>query len=118
MQAVAGHWTSEAGRSVIGVTATGDRVPVNATGPNPAPDLAMLRQDLDAASLAGLYVWISLVRVGYQPLPEVAEPRSSSGTGWSIVAVVALFPLLLVCCKFFVVITVVTGSLPTCPAPA
>ena len=37
VQAVAEHWASEAGWSVIGVTATGDRVLVNATGPNPAP---------------------------------------------------------------------------------
>ena len=70
VQAVAEHWTSEAGRSVIGVTATGDRVLVDATAPNPAPDLAMLRQDLDAASLAGLDVWISLVTVSYQLLPK------------------------------------------------
>jgi hypothetical protein len=68
VQAVAEHWASEAGWSVIGVTATGDRVLVDATGPNPAPDLAMLRQDLDAASLGGLDVWISLVTVSYQPL--------------------------------------------------
>ena len=52
---------------MIGVTATGDRVLVDATGPNPAPDLAMLRQDLDAASLGGLDVRISLVTVSYQP---------------------------------------------------
>ena len=69
-QAVAEHWASEAGWSAIGVTATGDRVLVDATGPNPAPDLAMLRQDLDAASLGGLDVWISLLTVSYQPLPK------------------------------------------------
>ena len=34
------------------------------------PGLAMLRQDLDAASLGGLDVWISLVTVSYQPLPK------------------------------------------------
>ncbi len=43
VQAVAEHWASEAGWSVIGVTATGDRVLVDATGPNPAPELAVLR---------------------------------------------------------------------------
>ena len=37
VQAVAEHWVSEAGWSVIGVTATGDRVLIDATGPNPAP---------------------------------------------------------------------------------
>ena len=56
VQAVAEHWVSEAGWSVIGVTATGDRVLIDATGPNPAPDLAKLRQDLDAVGLGGLDV--------------------------------------------------------------
>jgi len=54
VQAVAEHWASEAGWSVIGVTAAGDRMLVDLTGPNPAPDLAMLRQNLEAASLSGL----------------------------------------------------------------
>jgi hypothetical protein len=53
VQAVADHWASNAGWSVIGVVATGDRVLVDATGPRPAPDLAVLRQDLDAAGLVG-----------------------------------------------------------------
>jgi uncharacterized hydrophobic protein (TIGR00271 family) len=70
VQAVAEHWASDAGWSVIGVTATGDRVLVNATGPRPAPDLAVLRQDLDAAGLASLDVRVSLVTVSYQPLPK------------------------------------------------
>jgi hypothetical protein len=35
MHALAEDWASEAGWSVIGVTATGDRVLVDATGPNP-----------------------------------------------------------------------------------
>ena len=70
VQAVAEHWASDAGWSVIGVTATGDRVLVDATGPRPAPDLAMLRQDLDAAGLGGLDVRVSLVTVSYQPLPK------------------------------------------------
>ncbi len=70
VQAVAGHWARDAGWSVLAVTATGDRVLVNATGPNPAPDLAVLRQDLDAAGLAGLDVRVSLVTVSYQPLPK------------------------------------------------
>jgi hypothetical protein len=70
VQAVAEHWASDAGWSVLGVTATGGRVLVNATGPKPAPDLAMLRQDLDAAGLGGLDVGVSLVTVSYQPLPK------------------------------------------------
>ena len=69
VQAVAKHWANDAGWSVTGVAATGDRVLVNATGPRPAPDLAVLRQDLDAVGLAGLDVRVSLVTVSYQPLP-------------------------------------------------
>ena len=70
MQAVADHWASDAGWSVVGVTVTGNQVLVNAMGPKPAPDLALLRQDLDAAGLAGLDVRISLLTVSYQPLPS------------------------------------------------
>ena len=70
VQAVAEHWANDAGWSVVGVVATGDRVLVDATGPRPAPDLAVLRQDLDAAGLAGLDVRVSLVTVSYQPLPR------------------------------------------------
>jgi uncharacterized hydrophobic protein (TIGR00271 family) len=70
VQAVADHWASDAGWFVIGVTATGDQVLVDATGPRPAPDLAVLRQDLDAADLAGLDVRVSLVTVSYKPLPK------------------------------------------------
>jgi uncharacterized hydrophobic protein (TIGR00271 family) len=70
VQAVAEHWASDAGWSVVGVTATGDQVLVGPTGPPPAPDLAVLRQDLDDAGLAGLDVRVSLVTVSYQPLPK------------------------------------------------
>jgi uncharacterized hydrophobic protein (TIGR00271 family) len=70
VQAVAEHWASDAGWSVIGVSTSGDRVLVDATGPSPAPDLAVLRQDLDAADLGGLDVQVSLVTVSYQPVPK------------------------------------------------
>ena len=69
VQAVAQHWASAAGWSVTGVTATGDQVLIQATGPNPAPSLAALRQDLDAAGLNGLDVRVSLVPASYKPLP-------------------------------------------------
>jgi uncharacterized hydrophobic protein (TIGR00271 family) len=69
VQAVAGHWASDAGWSVTGVTATGDQVLVEATGPNPAPSLTALRHDLDAAGLNGLDVRVSLVPASYKPLP-------------------------------------------------
>ncbi len=69
VQAVADHWASDAGWSVVGVTATGDQVLVEATGPSPAPGLALLRRDLNAAGLKGLNVRVSLVPASYQPLP-------------------------------------------------
>ena len=69
MQAVAEHWASDAGWSVTGVDATGDRVLVDVTGPNPAPDLGVLRRDLDAAGLNRLDVRVSLVTASYKPLP-------------------------------------------------
>jgi hypothetical protein len=87
-QAVAEHWASDAGWSVVGVTATGDRVLVQATGPNPAPDLAVLRRDLNDAGLNGLDVRGSLVPASYKPLPGEAaaagfidRPFSSQATG-------------------------------------
>ena len=69
VQAVAEHWASDAGWSVVGVTATGDQVLVQATGPSPDPSLTELRRDLDAAGLNGLHVRVSLVPASYQPLP-------------------------------------------------
>ena len=42
VQAVADRWANDAGWSVTGVTATGDRVLIEATGPNPAPGLPLL----------------------------------------------------------------------------
>ena len=69
VQAVAEHWASGAGWSVTGVTATGDQVLIQAAGPIPAPSLATLRQDLNAAGLNGLDVRVSLVPAGYKPLP-------------------------------------------------
>ena len=70
VQAVAEHWASTAGWSVVGVTVTGSRVLVEATGPSPAPGLAGLRRDLDAAGLNGLNVQVSLVPASYRPLPR------------------------------------------------
>ena len=69
VQAVAAHWASDAGWSVVGVTAAGDQVLVEATGPSPAPSLAAFRRDLNAAGLGGLNVRVSLVPASYQPLP-------------------------------------------------
>ena len=69
VQAVAERWAGAAGWSVTGVDATGDQVLVDATGPKPAPDLGLLRRDLDAAGLGSLDVRVSLVTASYKPLP-------------------------------------------------
>jgi len=69
VQAVAAHWANDAGWSVMGVTATGDQVLVEATGPKPAPGLALLRRDLNAAGLNGIDVRVNLVPASYQTLP-------------------------------------------------
>ena len=69
VQAVADRWAATAGWSVVGVTAQGDRVLVDATGPNPAPDLSLLRKGLVAAGLSGVDVEVSLVPSKYTPVP-------------------------------------------------
>lgn len=53
-----------------GVTATGDQVLIETTGPNPAPSLTLLRRDLNAAGLDGLDVRVNLVPASYQPVPK------------------------------------------------
>jgi uncharacterized hydrophobic protein (TIGR00271 family) len=70
VQAVAELWANDAGWSVTAVTATGDQVLVEATGPNPAPTLSLLRHDLDAAGLNRLDVRVNLVPASYQPVPK------------------------------------------------
>jgi uncharacterized membrane protein len=70
VQAVADHWASDAGWSVVGVTASGNQVLLEASGPNPAPNLLLLRHDLNAAGLNGLSMRVDLVPVSYQPLPK------------------------------------------------
>lgn len=64
------RWANDAGWSVTGVTATGDQVFIEATGPNPAPGLTLLRHDLDAAGLDGLDVRVNLVPPSFQPVPK------------------------------------------------
>ena len=70
VQAVAERWANNPGWSVTAVTATGDRVLIEATGPDPAPGLTLLRHDLDAAHLNGLDVRVSLVPANYQLVPN------------------------------------------------
>ena len=70
VQAVAEHWASDADWSVAGVTATGNQIFIEVTGPSPAPSLALLRHDLDAAGLNALDVRVNLSPASYQPLPK------------------------------------------------
>jgi uncharacterized hydrophobic protein (TIGR00271 family) len=70
VQAVAEQWAAGAGWFVAGVTTKNGQVLVEATGPSPAPSLARLRHDLDAAGLTGLDVRAHLAIDGYQPLPR------------------------------------------------
>ncbi len=69
VQAVANHWADAAGWAVTGVTAQGDQVFVDATGPVPAPDLTVLHHDLVDAGLSGVDVEVSLTPRSYTHLP-------------------------------------------------
>jgi len=70
VQAVAERWADDAGWSVTAVTATGDQVLIEATGPDPAPSLSLRRHDLDGAGLNRLDVRVGLVPASYQPVPQ------------------------------------------------
>jgi uncharacterized hydrophobic protein (TIGR00271 family) len=70
VQAVAEQWASQAGWFVAGVTTKGDQILLEATGPRPAPSLAQLRRDLNAAGLTALDVRTHLTVDQYQPLPQ------------------------------------------------
>ena len=69
VQAVADRWANDASWSVTGVTVSGDHVLIEATGPNPAPGLTLLRHDLNTAGLNGLDVRVNLVPASYQFVP-------------------------------------------------
>ena len=69
VQAVADHWAAASGWSVLGVTAEGDRVFVDATGPSPSPDPMLLHADLVAAGLSGVDVEVSLTPKRYTRVP-------------------------------------------------
>ena len=69
VQAVADHWAAASGWSVLGVTAEGDRVFVDATGPSPSPDPMLLHTDLVAAGLSGVDVEVSLTPKSYTRVP-------------------------------------------------
>jgi len=69
VQAVAQHWADKAGWAVVAVSASGNQILIQATGPDPAPDTATLRQDLDDAGLSGVSARVSLAPATYQALP-------------------------------------------------
>jgi uncharacterized membrane protein len=68
--AVANRWADNAGWDVVGVTARSNRIFVDATGPNPAPDLHVLRRDLDSAGLSSVSVLVNLIPSKYSPVPD------------------------------------------------
>ena len=69
VQAVAQHWADKAGWAVVAVSASGNQILIRATGPDPAPDTATLRQDLDDAGLSGVSARVSLAPATYQAVP-------------------------------------------------
>jgi uncharacterized hydrophobic protein (TIGR00271 family) len=70
VQAVADRWADAAGWSVLGVSHLNNSVLVDATGPEPAPTLADLRQELDTAGLDNVDVRVHLITGAYQPVPK------------------------------------------------
>ncbi len=70
VQAVAEHWADQANWSVVAVTTAGDRVLVEATGPDPRPSLRQLSDDLAAAGMSSDRVEVNLIPVAYTPLPR------------------------------------------------
>ena len=69
VQAVAQHWADKAGWAVVAVSASGNQVLIRATGPDPAPDTATLRRDLDDAGLSSVSARVSLAPATYQAVP-------------------------------------------------
>jgi len=68
--AVAERWVNPAGWAVLSVSARGDQVFVDVTGPPPGPDLLAFRDYLDAAGLSGLDVRVNMVPRQYTPVPK------------------------------------------------
>jgi uncharacterized hydrophobic protein (TIGR00271 family) len=66
---VAAQWASAQSWRVAGVTGNADAVQVDVIGPAPAPDVAVLRRELDDAGYADVAVQVSLVVGGTQELP-------------------------------------------------
>ena len=69
VQTVADRWAASAGWDVLGVTEVGQKILIDTTGPSPAPSLAELRRELDAAGLQGVDVLVESLAGRYAPLP-------------------------------------------------
>jgi uncharacterized hydrophobic protein (TIGR00271 family) len=69
VQAVAQHWADKAGWAVVAVNSSGKQILIRATGPDPAPSTATLRQDLDDAGLSSVPARVSLAPATYQAVP-------------------------------------------------
>jgi uncharacterized hydrophobic protein (TIGR00271 family) len=69
VQAVAQHWADEAGWAVVAVSSSGQEILIRATGPEPAPSTATLRQDLDEAGLGSVPTRVSLEPATYEAVP-------------------------------------------------
>jgi uncharacterized hydrophobic protein (TIGR00271 family) len=69
VQAVAQHWADKAGWAVVAVSANGNQILIRATGPDPAPSTAALRQSLDDAGLGSVPARVSLESATYQAVP-------------------------------------------------
>jgi len=70
VEAVADHWASNAGWSVLGVSNNKDDVLIDVTGPKPSPSLAELREELNAAGLGSFAVRVQLLAGRYAAVPK------------------------------------------------
>jgi hypothetical protein len=70
VEAVADHWASSAGWSVLGVSNPGEKLLIDVTGPNPPPSLRALRRELDAAGLGNFDVRVQMLAGRYAPVPR------------------------------------------------
>ena len=66
---VADQWASTQSWRVVSISGTASAVQIDAIGPTPGPDVALLRRELDQAGYADVAVQVSLVLGGTQELP-------------------------------------------------
>ncbi len=66
---VAEQWAAEESWTIVTVSGTADAIQIEALGPPPGPDVALLRRELDQAGYADVAVEVSLVLGRKQSLP-------------------------------------------------